>query len=77
MKRYKIIHRTYYNYTNTVSLGAHELLLRPREGHDLRIELFELKITPDAKVYWHRDVEGNSVAVANFIITLQQHNVES
>jgi transglutaminase-like putative cysteine protease len=77
MKRYKIIHRTYYNYTNTVSLGAHELLLRPREGHDLRIELFELKITPDAKVYWHRDVEGNSVAVANFMIPVQQLTVES
>lgn len=77
MKRYKIIHRTYYNYTNTVSLGAHELLLRPREGHDLRIESFELNITPDAKVYWHRDVEGNSVAVANFMIPAQQLTVES
>ncbi len=29
MKRYKIIHRTYYNYTDTVTLGAHQLLLRP------------------------------------------------
>jgi transglutaminase-like putative cysteine protease len=77
MKRYKIIHRTYYNYTNTVSLGAHELLLRPREGHDLRIESFELNITPDAKVYWHRDVEGNSVAVANFMMPAQQLTVES
>jgi transglutaminase-like putative cysteine protease len=77
MKRYKIIHRTYYNYTNTVSLGAHELLLRPREGHDLRIESFELNITPDAKIYWHRDVEGNSVAVANFMMPAQQLTVES
>jgi transglutaminase-like putative cysteine protease len=77
MKRYKIIHRTYYNYTNTVTLGAHELLLRPREDHDLRIESFELKITPSAKVYWHRDVEGNSVAVANFTRTAQQLTVES
>lgn len=77
MKRYKIIHRTYYNYTNTVTLGAHELLLRPREGHDLRIESFELKITPSAKVYWHRDVEGNSVAVANFTRPAQQLTVES
>ncbi|MBQ0729790.1 MAG: transglutaminase family protein [Oleispira antarctica] len=77
MKRYKIIHRTYYNYTNTVTLGAHELLLRPREGHDLRIESFELKITPTAKVYWHRDVEGNSVAVANFTRSTQQLTVES
>jgi transglutaminase-like putative cysteine protease len=77
MKRYKIIHRTYYNYTHTVLLGAHELLLRPREGHDLRIESFELNITPDAKIYWHRDVEGNSVAVANFMMPAQQLTVES
>jgi transglutaminase-like putative cysteine protease len=77
MKRYRIIHRTYYNYTDTVTLGAHELLLRPREGHDLRIESFVLNITPDAKVYWHRDVEGNSVAVANFVRPVQQLTVES
>jgi transglutaminase-like putative cysteine protease len=77
MKRYRIIHRTYYNYTDTVVLGAHELLLRPREGHDLRIESFLLNITPDAKVYWHRDVEGNSVAVANFTKPAQQLTVES
>jgi transglutaminase-like putative cysteine protease len=77
MKRYRIIHRTYYNYTDTVTLGAHELLLRPREGHDLRIESFVINIIPDAKVYWHRDVEGNSVAVANFSRPVQQLTIES
>jgi transglutaminase-like putative cysteine protease len=77
MKRYRIIHRTYYNYTDTVTLGAHELLLRPREGHDLRIESFMINIIPDAKVYWHRDVEGNSVAVANFFRPVQQLTIES
>jgi transglutaminase-like putative cysteine protease len=77
MKRYRIIHRTYYNYTDTVTLGAHELLLRPREGHDLRIESFVINIIPDAKVYWHRDVEGNSVAVANFFRPVQQLTIES
>lgn len=77
MKRYKIIHRTYYNYTDTVTLGPHHFLLRPREDHDLRIESFTLNITPDAKIYWHRDVEGNSVAIANFINPTQQLMVES
>lgn len=77
MKRYKIVHRTYYNYTDTVTLGPHNLLLRPREGHDLRIESFVVKISPDAKVYWHRDVEGNSVAIANFTRQSQQLTVES
>lgn len=77
MKRYKIIHRTYYNYTDTVMLGAHRLLLRPREDHDLRIESFVIDSTPDAKMYWHRDVEGNSVAIANFASPTRQLRVES
>jgi transglutaminase-like putative cysteine protease len=77
MKRFKIVHRTYYNYTDTVTLGEQHLLLRPREGHDLRIESFSLNISPDAKVYWHRDVEGNSVAIANFTAPTQQLTVES
>nr|WP_320135273.1 transglutaminase family protein [uncultured Amphritea sp.] len=77
MKRYRIIHRTYYNYTDTVTLGAHQLLLRPRDDHELRIESFSLRITPDAKIYWHRDVEGNSVAIANFCEPTQQLTIES
>lgn len=77
MKRYKIIHRTYYNYTDTVTLGAHHLLLRPREDHELRIESFVLKCTPEAKIFWHRDVEDNSVAIANFNQPTQKLLIES
>lgn len=77
MKRYKIIHRTFYNYTKMVTLGAHELLLRPRENHELRIESFELTITPKAQLLWHLDVEGNSVATASFSQSTQQLAIES
>ena len=77
MKRYKIIHRTYYNYTDTVTLGAHRLLLRPREDHELRIESFVLKCTPETKILWHRDVEDNSVAIANFNQPTQNLLIES
>ena len=56
MQRYKIIHRTYYNYSEDVTLGPHTLLLRPREDHELRIESFILKTTPPANLLWHRDV---------------------
>ena len=66
MQRYKIVHRTYYNYSTEVMLGTHKLLLRPREDHELRIESFNLNISPKAKLLWHRDVEGNSVAQATF-----------
>ncbi len=77
MQRYKIIHRTYYNYSASVILGEHHLLLRPREDHELRIESFLLKTTPEAKIFWHRDVEDNSVAIANFNQPTQQLVIES
>ncbi len=77
MQRYKIIHRTYYNYSSSVILGIHNLLLRPRESHELRIESFTLKSTPEAKLFWHRDVEDNSVAVATFEAPTQQLFIES
>ncbi len=77
MQRYKIIHRTYYNYSNEVTLGPHHLLLRPREDHELRIESLALKITPTATLLWHRDVEGNSVAIAKFDLPTNQLVIES
>ena len=77
MQCYKIIHRTYYNYSSSVTLGAHNLLLRPRESHELRIESFTLKSIPEAKIFWHRDVEDNSVAVASFNTPTQQLFIES
>jgi len=77
MQRYKIIHRTYYNYSEDVTLGPHTLLLRPREDHELRIESFSLKTNPPASLLWHRDVEDNSVAVANFDEPTSQLVIES
>lgn len=77
MQRYKIIHRTYYNYSDDVTLGAHHFLLRPREDYELRIESFILQTTPAATLLWHRDVEGNSVAIANFDLPTNQLLIES
>ncbi|CAA6811797.1 MAG: Large protein containing transglutaminase-like domain [uncultured Sulfurovum sp.] len=77
MKRYKIIHRTYYNYSEEVTLGTHQLLLRPREDYELIIESFSLKSSPKVKIFWNRDVEGNSVAIANFTQKTQQLLIES
>lgn len=77
MQRYKIVHRTYYNYTAIVTLGEHQLLLRPREDYELRIESFDLQCTPEAKISWHRDVEDNSVATAVFSRPTQQLLIES
>lgn len=66
MRRLKITHRTYYNFPDSVQLGPHRLLLRPREGHQLHIESSSLDISPPAQCRWLRDVYDNSVAIASF-----------
>ena len=62
MQRIKIDHTTTYSYNSQVELGEHVLHLRPREGHDIRIESSGLKISPAFNIRWRRDVYGNSVA---------------
>lgn len=77
MQRYKILHRTYYNFSGKVWLEPHTLRLRPRENHELRIESSQLKITPAASLRWFRDVEDNSVAIATFDSHTDQLIIES
>ncbi|NOT13753.1 MAG: transglutaminase family protein [Methylococcaceae bacterium] len=66
MRRLLIKHTTTYQYTETVTLLAHKLLLRPREGHDIRIESAELIISPEYQLQWQRDVYDNAVVEAKF-----------
>jgi len=66
MKRYKIIHRTVYTFASPVTLNPHYLMLRPRESHELRIEASVLQISPTATLRWVRDIEDNSIAIAEF-----------
>jgi len=77
MKRCIINHQTEYTFSNSVQLLPHTLRLRPREGHELRIERSLLNISPDAQLQWHRDVAGNSVAIASFRSTTSVLVVES
>ncbi len=77
MKTYKIFHETNYDYSSDVQLLPHTLRLRPREGHELRIESSSLEIFPKATLLWHRDVEGNSVASANFTNKCKKLTVRS
>jgi hypothetical protein len=46
-------------------------LLRPREGHDVRIETSKLEISPVYSIDWYRDVFDNSLALVHF---MQQAN---
>lgn len=62
----RIQHRTVYGYRRAVTLGPHRLLLRPREGRDVRLLSSDIVTTPEATTTWARDVHGNAVATATF-----------
>lgn len=66
MNRLGIVHETVYRYSRAVRFGPHRLVMRPREGHDVRVEDMRLEITPKFRLEWSRDVFGNSVATAHF-----------
>src|SRR5208283_5811645 len=66
MRRLEILHRTYYNFFGLVRLAPHRLLLRPREGHELRIISARLDTWPPARIRWYRDAFDNAVAIASF-----------
>jgi transglutaminase-like putative cysteine protease len=66
VQRLKISHLTEYWYPDWVTFGPHRLRLRPREGHDVRIESSRLDISPEYDINWHRDVFDNSVALVSF-----------
>ena len=66
MKRIEIRHLTQYRFNSPVRLEPHTLLLRPREGHDLRIVSSTLDIRPEATLNWRRDLYDNVLGIASF-----------
>jgi len=66
VNRIRVTHTTTYRYAAPVTFGQHRLVVRPREGHDIQVELMVLAIQPKATVTWHRDLFGNSIANARF-----------
>ncbi len=62
-----INHKTEYRYSRAVAFGEHRIMLRPRDGHDLRVLESRLDISPEPmSLRWIHDVFGNSVAIATF-----------
>jgi transglutaminase-like putative cysteine protease len=62
-----IHHKTEYRYVRPVAFGEHRIMLRPRDGHDLRVLASQLDIAPQPmRMRWIHDVFGNSVAIATF-----------
>lgn len=66
MPMLNIHHRTTYSFRNNVSLSPHRLMLRPREGRELRLLSHEISICPEAELAWSNDVFGNAIASATF-----------
>ena len=66
MQQLKVSHLTEYTFADFVTLEPHRLLLRPREGHDIRILSSRLEISPAYEIRWHRDVYDNNVATVSF-----------
>jgi transglutaminase-like putative cysteine protease len=75
--RLHVHHRTTYFYSEPVGFRRHRLVLRPREGHDLRIVEMALKIEPAHELTWVRDVYGNSLALVDFTATASRLEIVS
>ena len=66
MARKRISHLTAYHYNQPVRFGPHRVMMRPREGHDVRIVNTRVELEPAATVRWLRDIEDNCVAILTF-----------
>ncbi|MDX1570754.1 MAG: transglutaminase family protein [Xanthomonadales bacterium] len=64
--RLSIRHITSYRYDKPVTFSDHRLFLRPRDGHLLQTESFEVATVPDARQRWVHDWHDNIVLVASF-----------
>lgn len=65
-ERLHLVHETCYCYSQSVWFNPHRLVLRPREGHDVRLRLMNLETSPPSTIHWYRDVLDNSIALATF-----------
>ncbi|HEV7714126.1 MAG TPA: transglutaminase family protein [Steroidobacteraceae bacterium] len=77
MQRLRIQHSTRYLYSRPVEFTRHRVIIRPREGHDLRIEHMQLRISPAHTLTWVRDVFGNSIALVDFTEPAAVLDIES
>lgn len=77
MQRLRIRHVTEYLFSTPVTLNQHRLLLRPREGHDVRIESSLLEISPGYKIKWYRDPFDNSLALIDFLAPSNKLSITS
>lgn len=61
MTRLTIHHETRYTYDRPIGFGPQRLLIRPRDGHALRVVDARLTVSPGGRTRWTYDALGNSV----------------
>src|SRR3954468_19458678 len=61
MTRLTIRHETRYDYERPVAFGPQRLLVRPRDGHSLRLTNASLQLSPTGATRWTYDALGNSI----------------
>ncbi|HEY6840143.1 MAG TPA: transglutaminase family protein [Chthoniobacterales bacterium] len=72
-----IVHDTTYSYKKAVRFGPHRLVIRPREGHDVRIEEIRVEVEPTFDLEWSRDLFGNCVATAHILSPAEHLRIHS
>jgi transglutaminase-like putative cysteine protease len=75
--RLRIRHTTIYRYSQEVVFGPHQLMIRPREEHDLRIETSRLEISPAHTLRWRSDAYGNAVALVHLHTPAAELRIDS
>jgi transglutaminase-like putative cysteine protease len=73
----RISHSTTYRYSKPVKFLPHRLVIRPREGHDLRVESMKIAVSAEHELIWSRDIFGNSVATLYFGEATTELRIES
>ena len=58
---YSVAHLTDYHYSEPITDSVMQLRMRPRSDNVQRCVRFELKVSPNAKVFSHRDYLGNTI----------------
>lgn len=63
----QVRHATAYSYARPVHLSEHRLLFRPRDSHEQRLLMADLKVTPEpVDTHWIHDVFGNCITIVDF-----------
>lgn len=66
MPAFQLRHATTYAFSSPVTLQPHQLYVRPRGDHKMKVQASTLTLSPPAEVVWRSDLYGNSVAIAHF-----------